>query len=129
MGIRVLPVHTLAIEQVDFFQGDFFTRIAGLTFSDISVDLFVNNVRESWPLITGAGVTDVQVKAGNIYFNEIAGSPGFYSLRFRPNALGFWRIVVNYAAGVQSIALDYDISAKATTSSGDGGLRLSFIRK
>lgn len=123
MGIRVIPANTLVYDQLDWFQGDFFTRISGLTVSDIALTLFVNNALTVWPLLTGVGVTDAQVKAGNVYFQEL--TSGFYGIRFKPNALGYWRLDFRYAAGVQAIALDYDAVTKLDTAA--TGLHATFV--
>jgi len=124
MAIRVLPVNTPVIEQVDFFQGDFYTRIGGLTTSNITIQAFYNNQLMSWPTVSGNGVADDQVKSGFVYFNELSVA-GFYGIRFRPNVMGFWRIVVNYPVGVQTVALDFDILTPIEMT---GGLKAQFVR-
>jgi hypothetical protein len=123
MAVRVLPINALTFEQVDFLQGDFYTRVTGLDESDLTLVAFINNAPLNWTLVSGNGVSNAQVKTGFFYLNEI--SSGYYGLRFRPNAIGFWRIVVNYPAGVQSIALDYDILQPVDMT---GGLKAQFIK-
>lgn len=124
MAIRVLSVNNVVLEQVDFLQGDFYTRVHNLTVADLTLVAFFNNVPLVWPLTSGNGIGDAQVKTGFFYFSELS-IPGYYGLRFRPNAIGFWRVVVNYPAGVQSIALDYDVLQPIEMT---GGLKAQFIK-
>ncbi len=124
MGIRVVPVNTLVYDQTDWFQGDFFTRITGLVPANLVLQVFANNaLMPSWTLLTGVGVPDSQVAAGKVYIHEI--TSGFYSVRFRPNALGYWRLNFSYAVGVQTIALDYDVVTKLDMTA--TGLHASFV--
>ena len=121
---RLVRINQTLIDQADFFQGDGFTRLQGLTVADVTTQLFYNNVPQPWTLANGAPVSDGQVKSSNIYFHEIAGAPGYYSLRFRPNAAGYWRLMVVYAAGQQMLAQDYDVTAEPVQM--QGGLTASF---
>jgi hypothetical protein len=123
MGIRVVPTNTLVYDQLDWFQGDFFTRIGGLVPADLAFVVFVNNTVTAWPLTSGVGVTDAQVQAGRVYFQELA--TGYYGVRFRPNALGYWRLDFRYAAGVQTVSLDYDVVTKLDMAA--TGLHASFV--
>jgi hypothetical protein len=113
-------------DQVDFLAGDVFTRIVGITVPQLSLKVFFNNQLQSWPLINGQGITDAQVVSGSVYFNEIAGAPGYYSVRWRPSGVGFWRLVLNYAAGQQTVALGYDVKSEAPLI--DSSLSASFIK-
>lgn len=123
MGIRVVPANTLVYDQLDWFQGDFFTRIGGLVPANLALVVFVNNTVTAWPLTSGVGVTDAQVQAGRVYFQEL--TTGYYGVRFRPNALGYWRLDFRYAAGVQAISLDYDVVTKLDMAA--TGLHASFV--
>lgn len=123
MAIRVQPTHTVVLDQVDFFQGDFYTRIAGLGTGNVALVAFYGNTPLAWPLVSGVGVTDAQVVAGSVYFHEL--QAGYYGLRFRPNVSGYWRLIFNYAAGTQSVTLDYDILDPITLAS---GLKASFVK-
>jgi len=114
------------LDQADFFEGDGFTRVDGLTLSDITSQLFLNNALQSWPLVDGSAVTDVNVAAGKVFFHEVA--PGIYSVRFRPNAIGYWRLLINYPAGSQILAQDYDVVAQTGTLGGSSGIKSSFIK-
>ncbi len=111
-------------DQADFFTGDDFTRVTGLTTSQVTTQLFFNNQLQSWLNITGVSVTDNQVASGHIYWLEVAGSPGIYGVRLRPNAVGHWRLLITYADGTQIVALDYDVVAVATVET---CLRASFV--
>jgi hypothetical protein len=112
------------IDQVDLFEEDDFTRQGGLTIADVFSQVFYDNVVQSWALIDGAAIADHLVKAGSLYFHEISGSVGNYSLRFRPNARGYWRISLAYVAGSQILGLNYDVTLDPLTVS--GGLTASF---
>lgn len=124
-GRQVFSNQTV-LDQADFFQGDGFTRVTGITLSDVTAQLFLNNALQSWPLVNGSVVTDVNVAAGSIYFYEV--SSGIYSVRFRPNAIGYWRMLINYPAGSQILAQDYDVVAQTGTIGGGTGIKSSFIK-
>jgi hypothetical protein len=120
---RIVRINQTVIDQADFFQANGFTRVMGLTHVDLTPQLFYNNVPVPSQLASGATVTDNQVKAGLLYFHEIPGASGSYSVRFRPNAAGYWRLILTYAAGQQIVAQDYDVMAEPTQA---GGLTASF---
>jgi hypothetical protein len=121
---RIVQANQTVIDQVDFFQSDGFTRVTGLTVGQLVSHLFLNNVLQPWLFVSGLGVTDAQVNAGNVYFNEIPGSPGYYSVRFRPTTVGFWRNLLDYSAGQQIAAQDFDV---VISMPGPEGLTASFI--
>lgn len=122
---RLVQVNQTVLDQVDFFQPDGFTRVTGLIVGALVSQIFFNNILQPWPLISGLNVTDQQVASGSIYFNEIPGSPGFYNVRFRPNAVGFWRNLLTYPAGTQISAQDFDVVP--TAPSFGEGLNASFM--
>lgn len=129
MAIRALEANKLIQDQVDLFLGDFYTRIEGLTVSDLLLELFFDNTLVAWPLVTGVGVTDGQVVSGKVYFHEISTNPGFYAIRWRPNIPGYWRLILSYDPSALTIALDYDIGPVGGVGScGSGGLRASFVK-
>lgn len=133
MATRIIPINTTIVDQVDFFQGDYYTRIENLPHTALVLNLFNENNKLNWPLASGVGLTNNQILSGSMYFSEVVGAPGFYSVRFRPNAAGYWRLVLNYPAGVQASALDYDVVTTAmfpgSGSGGSGsGLNVSFTR-
>ena len=47
-------------------------------------------------------------------------------VRFRPNAIGYWRLLINYAVGTQISAQDYDVTPLPPTV--DTGLKASFVK-
>ena len=119
---RLVWVNQTILDQADFFQSNNFSRVAGLSVTDLTGKVFHNNVPMGWTLSNGTTVTESQVTSGHLYFHEITGAPGYYSVRFRPNNTGYWRILLSYAAGEQILAQDYDVLAEPTVS---GGLRAS----
>jgi hypothetical protein len=123
---RTVYANQALLEQVDFIGPDGVTRVSGITPGALISKLFFNNSVQPWPLVSGVAVTDQQVVAGYVYFNEIPGQPGFYSVRFRPNALGYWRTLLSYPAGMQTLAQDFDVVP--ALSAGEGGLQASFVK-
>lgn len=123
---RLVQQNQVVYDQVDFFQSDGFTRVTGLTFSGVSLNAFFENVAQPWPLVNGLGVTDAQIASGQVYFNEVPGSPGYYNIRWRPNAIGFWRLLITYAPGQQIEAQDYDVVQSQPIV--ESGLSASFIK-
>lgn len=111
-------------DQSDFFQSDGFTRVTGLTVGQIQGALFYNNTPQPWALTDGTGVTDTQIAAGKVYWNEVGGAPGYYSVRFMPNAVGYWRLLLTYSAGQQIEAQDYDVIDQSPMV--EQGLKSSF---
>lgn len=123
---RVVQANQVVLDQVDFFQSDGFTRVVGLIPASLVSQIFYNNMIQPWPLISGLGVTDTQISSGQIYFNEVPGSPGFYNVRFRPNALGYWRNLLTYPPGQQISAQDYDVVRGSPAT--EQGLHASFVK-
>jgi hypothetical protein len=123
---RLVQINQLVLDQADFFQSDGFTREAGLTPSDLTSQIFHLNVLQPWPLIDGSTVTDQMVVSGKIYWTEVPGSPGIYNVRWRPNALGYWRLLITFAAGTQIMGQDYDVVSQVPVA--ESGLRASFTR-
>lgn len=120
---RIVRFNQTVIDQADFFQANGYARVLGLTFVDVEARLFYNNALQPSPLANGASISDAQVKAMVVYFHEIAGAAGYYSVRFRPNAVGYWRLILTYGAGQQIVAQDYDVIAEPAPV---GGLTASF---
>ena len=123
---RLVQNNQVVLDQADFFQNDGFTRVTGLTTLQVQSQLFFNNALQPWPLVTGQNVTDAQIAAGKIYWVEVPGSPGIYNVRFRPNAIGYWRMLITYTAGMQIMAQDYDVASGPVSM--DSGLKTSFIK-
>lgn len=123
---RLVRNNEVVLDQADYFGPDGFTRVTGLTVADLTYAIFFNNTLLPWVFVTGAGVTDAQVASGKVYFIEVPGSPGYYNVRFRPNAVGYWRLLLTYTAGEQIMAQDYDVSGAPANM--DIGLQSSFIK-
>lgn len=106
---RVVQANQVIFDQVEILQADLFTRVLGLTVSNVTIALTHNNVSVNWPLISGVGVTDALVVSGNVYWNQLVS--GAYGLRFFPNALGTWLLEVAYPAGTpaQRTSTSYDV--------------------
>lgn len=125
---RTVSAGVLVRDQLDIYNPpSSFTRSTGVVPSGISVTAFVNNAAVAWPLADGTAVADSSVSAGTVYFNEIPGSAGFYSLKFFPDRVGFWRFVIRIAATSTEVVKEYDVvpSQQVNASS---GLNASFLR-
>lgn len=123
---RLVQNNQVLFDQADFFQSDGFTRVPGLTPGDLTSQLFYENVLQPWTLLDGSSVLDSAVVAGNLYWNEVPGSTGIYNVRWRPNAIGYWRLLVTYPVGVQIMGQDYDVVS--TVPVAESGLRASFTK-
>jgi hypothetical protein len=123
---RIVQQNQIVYDQVDFFQSNGFTRVTGLTYTAVLLNVFFENVAQPWPLADGLIVTDAQVASGYVYFNELPGSPGYYNIRWRPNGLGYWRLLVTYVPGQQIEAQDYDVVSSAPVV--ETGLSASFLK-
>lgn len=119
---RLVPANQTVIDHVDVFQNDGFTRISGL--APLQAQVFFNGTPQPWTTVSGANVGDAQVVAGYVYWNEIGPGLGLYNIRWRPNAMGFWRLVFTYNVVPQIVTLDYDVAA---TTPAEQGLTVSFI--
>lgn len=120
---RLVQSNQVVYDQADFFQLDGFTRQTGLTIGQVVAQLYFNNVPTVWTLVSGIGILDSQVVAGKIYWQEITGGP--YSVRWRPNAVGYWRLLITYPVGTQILAQDYDVVTGGPQLG--TGLKASFI--
>jgi hypothetical protein len=123
---RLVYANQTVDDQADFFQSDGFTRVTGLTVSNLVMQLFFDNVAQPWQFLSGANLTDTQIPSGGVYWLEVPGSPGIYSVRFRPNAVGYWRLLITYTAGQQISGQDYDVNPPPPTV--DQGLKASFVK-
>jgi len=132
MSGRVVESNVTVIDQVDFFEADYYTRKENLGIGSLQLKVFNENALVAWPLVTGVGVPNGLITSGRVYFSEVTGAPGYYSVRFRPNAVGYWRLVFNYPVGVQSSYLDFSVVAAGTLGSqgvtGSSGLNAKFTR-
>lgn len=97
---RIIPAGSIARDQLDFYSPPgSFVRLTGISPAELQTSIFVNNSPLNWLVVDGSSVPDSSVVAGRIYFNEINGSPGFYSIRFFPDKVGFWRFVAYHPSG------------------------------
>jgi hypothetical protein len=124
---RHVQTNEVVLDQADFFQGNGFDRVPGLTISSVAVQVFWNNQLQPWPLTDGTPVTNALAAAGYVYWNEIPGAAGFYSVRWRPTGTGYWRVVLTYATGTQTVCLDYDVIPESATVS-ETGLKAVFVK-
>lgn len=118
---------TIVAGQCAFGQSDFFEsghRKQGLTWNDIRVNAFFNGAMIAWPLADGSFVSDASVGSGAVYFNEVFGAPGFYLIRFFPDRVGFWRIVLSHSIYGESIC-EFDAIPSVAPAQ---GLTASFRR-
>jgi hypothetical protein len=106
---RLVYSNQVVYDQADFFQTDGYTRVVGLVPANIVSEMYFNNETLPWPLVSGVGVPDAQVVSGRLYWQEIGSGP--YSVRFRPNAVGFWRVLMTYPVGTQILAQSFDVLA------------------
>ncbi len=121
---RLVPHNQAIFDLVDLYESDEITRIFGVASTQISAQVFFNNVPQPWTMVEGAGVSDAQILAGYIYWVEAQPGSGVYSIRWRPNAIGFWRLCFTYTPVPQILTLDYDV---AVFNPSDRGLKVSFI--
>lgn len=122
---RTVQSGRMVLEQVDFFLGDGITRAQGITTANLQLRVYLNGSQLSWALVTGVGIPDVRVSAGRIYWTEF--SAGFYNVRFFPNVLGLWRLILTYPTHNQAVSLTYDVVPQTPLNS-SVGLRTSFFR-
>jgi len=123
---RTVQANRMVLDQVDLFLVDGKTRSQDVPISGLQLRAYLNGAQVSWPLVSGTGVPDVRVSSGKVYWTEF--SAGFYNIRFYPNMLGLWRVLLTYPAYNQTVSLSYDVVAQASTV-GSVGIRTSFVRR
>lgn len=123
---REVPSGRVSFDHVDLFLGDGMTRAQGVLVSDLLLRIFFNGTQLDWPLVSGVDVPDIRVAAGKVYWTEI--SAGFYSVRFVPNAVGPWRLLLSYEVEDQAVSLTYSAVPLACPP-GAQGLQSSFVRR
>jgi hypothetical protein len=72
------------------------TRIIGIPVSNLELLVFKNNVALDWSLEDGSGVPSSSISSGKVYFHEMSGLDGYYSVRLFLNAPGVWRVIIKY---------------------------------
>lgn len=122
---RVVSVSSLVQDAIDLFRADGRTRAPGVQVEDLNLKLFFNGSRIEWPLVSGVNVQNLQVTSGRVYWSEI--EAGFYTLRFYPNVVGSWRVLLTYPEYDQAVSLAYEV-VQPTSTPISVGLRTSFIR-
>jgi hypothetical protein len=123
---RLVQQNQVVYDQADYFQSDGFSRVTGLTSASVTLNVFFENVAQPWQLMNGLTVPDAQVASGYVYFNEVPGNPGYYNVRWRPNSIGYWRLLLTYAPGTQIEAQDYDVVQGIPVV--ESGLSASFLK-
>jgi len=125
---RLVSAGAVVHAQADFFQPKgSVNRLTGIVPASLTMAAFVNSSVLAWPLADGSSVTDSGVSAGTVYFNEVSGAPGFYSVRFFPDRTGFWRVVLRSLALQQEAVLEFDAApAGVFKAVPRGGLTASF---
>lgn len=122
---RSVPTSTLIFDQVALYAVDGVTRVTSAAFSGFTLKVFLNGAVQSWTIAAGAGVQNAQISAGTVYFQEISGAPGFYSVRMFLPAPGFWTFSLRYNPVVQESVLSYD-ARSSSSDCGSSGITASF---
>lgn len=104
---RSAQVNQVVFDQIDLLSADQYTRIPGVSASNVTLTLFFNNAPVSWPLVEGASVSDGQIVSGSVYWNALPNQA--YGVRFFPKSLGHWNLIIDYPGTSQIISLDYDV--------------------
>ncbi len=127
---RQVAAGSIAYAQVDFYYpAGSIVRPSGITISNLGLALFLNNARQGWGLQDGTLVQDGSVSAGNIYFNEVVGSNGYYSVRLFPDRIGFWRVILTHPGFKIEQILEFDVlPAGSLSAPSQGGLIASFTK-
>ncbi len=121
---RIAISNSVIYDQADFFSLDGYTHVhVGLP--DLVLQVYHQNILLPWDLVSGVGVIDSGVVAGHVFAEALAS--GAISLRWRPNAVGYWRLLLGYTAGHQLLAQDYDVTP-AGASGSVSGLKVSFTK-
>jgi hypothetical protein len=123
---RSVSAGGLVRDQADFFLPGGNVRAGGIALPQVSMTAFSDNGLLSWPLADGSTVPDSSISAGTVYFSEISGAPGFYSVRFFPDRVGYWRIVLRVDAFQSEVVREYDVNPASAAS--PNGLNASFLR-
>jgi hypothetical protein len=107
---RLVTSGQIVYDQIDFYiPAGSINRATGVIAASLSLNIFVDNCLLSWPLADGTNISNFQISAGTVYFNEIAGSSGYYSVRFFPDRIGFWRLIFQNATLSEEAIRSYDV--------------------
>lgn len=120
---RLISAGALAYEQLDFFlPAGSSNRVPGIVVANMQMTMFVNNAVIAWPLTDGGAVADSSISAGRVYFNEIAAAPGFYSVRFFPDRVGFYKLSFVVTAYSIEVDKEYDVLPPGVLRPSTGGI-------
>jgi len=117
---RSVPAGQLVLDQINFYMpSGSINRVIGITSVSLSLNIFSDNCLLNWPLLDGTNVANFSVSSGSVYFNEISGSPGFYSIRFFPDRIGFWCLVFQNLTLNEEAIRSYDVTSARPGPSND----------
>lgn len=122
---RLVSAGSLVYDQLDFFSSPGI-RITGIPLVNLSLIVFADNAVLPWSLADGSAVADSSISAGTVYFNEISGTTGYYSVRWFPDRIRFWRLIFTNATLSTEIIKEYDALAPGVLRPPTGGLNASF---
>lgn len=120
---RLVYTNQVVYDQADYFQADGYSRVTGIVPAQLILQVYYNNTQMPWSIVSGIGVPEASVASGRVYWQEIPGGP--YGIRFRPNAVGYWRVLITWPFGRQIMGQDYDVNAGSGIPE-TSGLRASF---
>lgn len=125
---RLLPSAKVVRDQIDIYSpSNTGNRLSNVMVGSLTVKVFFENQDQGWDLLDGTNIQDSSISSGHVYFNQISGADGYYSIRFFPDRVGFWRVVFYHSATQTDIPLGYDVvPSGAFSSSGSGGLIANF---
>lgn len=120
---RQVPAGRLVYDRADWYQ--YTIRKTGIIWSDLEIHAFINGDILTWGLADGAPVVDSNIGAGSVFFNEVVEAPGYYLIRFFPDRVGFWRIILRHPALGVEVIREFDVVPSPAPSS---GLQSSFVQ-
>jgi hypothetical protein len=106
----------VAYDQLDYYIG--LVREHNISITNLGLVAFVNNELLDWPLVDGTNISDSSIASGSVYFNQINGSLGYYSIRFFPDVPGFWRLIISNYVYANEIIKEYEVIPQFPQSSG-----------
>jgi len=127
--IRQVPASNIVLSQLDFYTPNTINRMADIKSVDFIFKMFVNQTVLNWFLIDGTYIANSDISSGNVYFNEITGAVGYYSVRFFPDRVGFWRLIFNHVPSQSDLVLEFDVLPSSSFTPGgsvDRGLTANF---
>lgn len=109
---RAISTSTLIFDQI-VIRAVGGARIAGALHSQFTLRVFLNGALQSWTISSGSGVQNASISAGTLYFQEIPGASGFYSVRLFIPGPGFWTFSLQYNPTPQEVVLEFDASSSS----------------